>query len=301
MKRKALSATPATPPNRHTALPPAHEERPAATLVAVPHVSPLSVLPDNLPRPARTALILQQSSPVTASPVTAAMSSAVAAYLPDGIPCPIVAAPREDCRAWLADVAPVPQLSPRSGGAERQASVNLGAPPDGLTGLECLLWPEMGRACARAVAFLYFFLMTRRYMDSCNLSGAATTDIHAYRVASPTYGALYTLVETAVRASRLARTEDTLHALANGDIRKVKTEQDAEGQVVKTVDEGAIYDSKALALALAAEDKARYGNGGGVPGGVVVNITLDGLKQADPLDAIEVAQLASDEMEAITT
>ena len=114
------------------------------------------------------------------------------------------------------------------------------------------MWPELGCACARAAAFLFHWIDRRKYMQACELSGADSSFIFLCRSGSPLFSALYDRAEARVRTLRTARTEDTLHALANGEMRKVKQVFAPDG--VTTTDEGPIFDVKAAALELAAND-----------------------------------------------
>ena len=111
-------------------------------------------------------------------------------------------------------------------------------------------------------------------MRACELSGSQPQFITACRLGSPAFMAMYDSAESIVRTTRAARTEDTLHALANGDLRRVKTVTDAEGNVV-TTDEGEIYSEKAIALELAANAPERYAPQSKSAAAVVINLVLD--------------------------
>lgn len=85
------------------------------------------------------------------------------------------------------------------------------------------------------------------------------------------FAALYDRAEARVRTLRTARTEDTLHALANGEFRKVKQVSAPDG--VTTTDEGPIYDVKAAALELAANDP-RYRPSAQPAPGVAIQLNI---------------------------
>jgi len=127
----------------------------------------------------------------------------------------------------------------------------------------------------------------------------STSDLNAYRIASPTFAALFDAVDADCRANRHARSEDTLHELANGDKRKVKTVTDADGATV-TTDEGAIYDTKALALELAGSDPQRYGQAKTGASGVQVIINF-GFDLPQVRQCVELRTVALEDADEVTT
>ena len=169
-----------------------------------------------------------------------------------------------------------------------KGELRLSPAPQGLSGVERVLWPSLGLACARAAFFLYEWQRTRRYMPSCDKSGAQPHEIAQFRICSPVFSALFDAVTASVRESRILRTEDTLDALANGEMRKIKRVVDPDGAETVT-DEGAVYDMKAAALLLPAIDPARYGGKGAGAGGVAVSIVL----QCPPCDAPPVVDVSA--------
>lgn len=138
--------------------------------------------------------------------------------------------------------------------------------------VEAVLRAELGHANARARAFLTQWLSVRRYRAAWELAGCAGSEVALWKTCSPSFQTIFDSVDAYIRTHRHHEAEDTLHALANGEKRKVKTVTDADGATV-TTDEGEIYDTKALALELAAQDRARYG-GGSVGGGTAIQVNI---------------------------
>jgi hypothetical protein len=243
---------------------------PPATLAPPAIPATLAVMP----RAARASVALQAAPPQTAAIVTRAVDAALLPFVPesarDAAP---TAAMREDCREWLA--AEAVSIRGRNGTTGAQASVDYGPPPAGLGAVECLLWQSLGCACARGALWLARYLKTHRWMVACRESGLESHEVNACAIASPMFALMLEGVKTTVRGGTVAQTEDTLADLANGAMRKIKTERDADGNTVKEVDEGAVYDMKAAALLLPALDPARYGGAGKGGGGAGVSITVN--------------------------
>lgn len=230
-----------------------------------------------LPKAARQSLVASSYSPALPCIIPADISQALGALLPQDCPADLLTdspAATYDRRDWLKNAPTIitPPHKEREKGAK--LSVDYGTPPAVLSAVEGILWPSLGRACARSALFLYHWLLTRKYMRACELSGSQPQFITACRLGSPAFMSMYDSAESVVRTTRSARTEDTLHALANGDLRRVKTVTDAEGNVV-TTDEGEIYSEKAIALELAANAPERYAPQSKSAAAVVINLVLD--------------------------
>lgn len=241
----------------------------------------------------RAATALQAAPSAIPAPLSPAIVAAVETYLPSAAADETHAeSVRYDDRAWLADTArAAATLSPRDGKTGKPYTLNFGPPPPGLSRVECLLWQDVGCACAKAVFWLYQWVKTRGYMRACRATQIEPYEVRALQAASPTFATLYTRAEADVRTTKVARTEDTLHAMANGDIASVRTKQDADGNVVERIVERG-PDAKAIALELAALDPARYGAAAGKGGAAAVNIQVNiapGLGWTRPVvDAVEV-------------
>lgn len=231
----------------------------------------VATIRDKLTKAQRLTLALQSTPATLAQPVPRDIDTLLR-LLPDGaIPHDgDTEGARYDTREWLTPPSWSVTQSPQGGKGE----LRLSPPPDGLTAVERCLWPSLGLACARGACFLLEWVKSRRYMLSLERYGVQAHEVGQFRTASPVFNALFDAAEISVRQSRLVRTEDTIHALANGDVRKIKTTEAPDGSIT-TVDEGAIYDVKAASLELAALDPTRYGNAKGVSGAVSVAIQIN--------------------------
>lgn len=247
--------------------------------ISAPPPQQLALLPKMLRQRAAAAA----ADPATWEEIPADLSVMLAPLLPEFLLSPPSANPLPpehipNRREFLRECLP-PQIE-RDGDTW---SVEFGEPPAGISAPEGVLWPELGRACAKAALFIYEWLKTRRYLRASELSGCPTSQITLMRNASPVFAMIYERAESIVRAGRVARTEDTLHALANGDFRKEKRITKGDGEVT-TIDEGAIYDVKAAALELAANDP-RYAPRATGGGGVQIQLNISVPRPIDVKEA----------------
>lgn len=238
----------------------------------------LATLPANCPRPLRIAVELQRSpAPLPAVPLD--VDSVLLPYLPDM--GETVIATQGATSERRDTLAPSEVVVTCAGGQGTPFAAQFTPPPPGVVSrVERVLWPQLGISCVRASRFLLEWANGRRFLESVELAKCGKSTPGQWRQASPLYASLHDAVDVARRSARLARTEDTLHELANGDIEGRKETLNRDGEVV-SLSQGAIYDTKALALELAAGDPQRYGSAKAGSAGVTVNITISA-PRADP-------------------
>lgn len=158
-------------------------------------------------------------------------------------------------------------------GANGESATVQGAGSVGTVG--SVLSDELGLASTRARGFLAAWVTLRRWKPAFALAGCRGAEINSWRAASPTFQTLFDSVESWIRSHRHHESEDTLYALANGEVEARKEViNGATGEVV-SLSQGAIYSEKALALALAAGNPQLYGNAKGVSGAVSVAIQIN--------------------------
>ena len=235
--------------------------------------------PETINRKSRHILALQATPATTREPLTPSIVATVTGLLPATFNLPDDPPDvKYDNRAWLSSSPRVVHRR-HQGGFGKPCTLELGDPPAGLTAIERVLWSELGHAGARAVSWLGRYVIDRHYMSVCESTGVGAHEIQAMRVASPTFLALYEAAERMVRASRVARTEDTLHALANGDVTRTKQAiNGATGDIV-TLSEQLAPSVEAVKLELVANDPARYSPKPqpGIGGGVSLSIVFGGI------------------------
>lgn len=120
-------------------------------------------------------------------------------------------------------------------------------------------------------------------------TGLDMNAVGSMRFASPLFQLLYDKLDQTVRASRHVISEDTLHALGNGEIGKIKTVSGPNGVV--TTDEGPIYSERALLAELAANDP-KYRPQQAVAVAPVINISLSAPRPDGPVIEVKEAQPA---------
>ena len=151
---------------------------------------------------------------------------------------------------------------------------------------------QLGVASPRARAFLSAWLRERKYKAAFERAGCRGPEVSQWRAASPAYFACHDAIELWIRSHRHAEAEDTLHALANGELDKTRQVLDKDGVPV-TLCDGKIYDSKALALQLAAGDRQRYGQQYGATGGAQVVVQFNMFAPSAPAKVATVTRPAS--------
>jgi len=146
---------------------------------------------------------------------------------------------------------------------------------------------ELGVAHVRARAFLASWLRHRRYKAAFEFAGLRGAEIQLYRQVSPTFTAVFDAIDAFIKCHRHAESEDTLHALANGEIKEPVFGPVGGGRSGK-IGEKAIYSEKALVTELAAQDPRRYGKAVGEHSGLAITLNIsvpdDSAKQADIID-----------------
>jgi len=156
---------------------------------------------------------------------------------------------------------------------------------------------ELGQAHARARAFLASWLRLRKYKAAFELAGLQGAEIQLYKLVSGSFDAAFNSIDAFIRCHRHAEAEDTLHALANGELNE-PVFGPVGGGISGKIGEKAIYSEKALVTELAAQDPRRYGRAVGESGGVSITLNLalpvDPSKQADIIDV----DAADDEVSA---
>jgi len=153
---------------------------------------------------------------------------------------------------------------------------------------------ELGIAHARARAFLASWLRHRKYRVAFELAGLQGADIQLFRQVSPTFTAAFDSIDAFIRCHRHSEAEDTLHALANGELAEPVFGPIGGGMSGK-IGEKAIYSEKALVTELAAQDPRRYGKAVGESSGlsITLNLSVPVEKQADIIEAEDISEVSA--------
>jgi hypothetical protein len=153
--------------------------------------------------------------------------------------------------------------------------------------VELVFDSELGIASARARAFLSAWITFRRYRPAWEVADCSSNDIALWRAASPAFSCCFDSVDAWIRSYRHHESEDTLHALANGEIAEPVFGPVGGGRSGK-IGEKAIYSEKALVTELAAQDPRRYGKAVGENSGLAITLNIsvpdDAAKQAEIID-----------------
>lgn len=228
---------------------------------------------------AQNTLASTASTASTPQPLT----TSLAATLP---PANATRSARVYAALQLPDSRPPPAPITLNGADDLIAPYMPDALRDGGT-VETVLSLELGVAHVRARAFLASWLRHRRYKAAFEFAGLRGAEIQLYRQVSPTFTAVFDAIDAFIKCHRHAESEDTLHALANGEISEPVFGPVGGGKSGK-IGEKAIYSEKALITELAAQDPKRYGKAVGESSGLAVTLNIsvpDGsAKQADIID-----------------
>lgn len=153
--------------------------------------------------------------------------------------------------------------------------------------VEQIFTSELGLVHARARAFLASWLRHRKYKIAFEMAGLQGAEIQLFKLVSPTFDAAFNSIDAFIRCHRHAESEDTLHALANGEISEPVFGPVGGGRSGK-IGEKAIFSEKALVTELAAQDPRRYGKAVGESSGLAITFNIsvpdDAVKQAEIID-----------------
>jgi len=233
---------------------------------------------NNTPPPAQATATLPAIASATLPPANATRSARVyaALQLPDSRPppAPITMQGVDDL------IAPyMPEALKNQAASNVNISVGMG------NTVEQVFRSELGLVHARARAFLASWLRHRKYKIAFEMAGLQGAEIQLFKLVSPTFDAVFNSIDAFIRCHRHAESEDTLHALANGEIAEPVYGPVGGGMSGK-IGEKAIYSEKALVTELAAQDPRRYGKAVGEASGlsITLNLSLPAEKQAEIID-----------------
>ncbi len=223
-----------------------------------------------------------------ASPAAALVAQATVATLPG------VYSPKQQ-RAY--DLLQLPDSRPQPASALLVRSEELIAPHlpqivrtalnQGQNMVEEVFDSELGQASARARAFLSSWITLRRYKPAWEIAGCVGNDVPLWRTCSAAFSCCFDSIDAWIRSQRHHESEDTLHALANGEISEPVFGPVGGGRSGK-IGEKAIFSEKALITELAAQDPRRYGKAVGESSGLAITLNIsvpdESAKQAEIID-----------------
>lgn len=172
---------------------------------------------------------------------------------------------------------------------EKGGTPDIGDPPQGMSGIEAVMWREIGPMACKACCWLYIWLDTGSYKKAKAYTGLEQAGINMLIKSSSVFKHLYTLVKESVNHNYMEDNAEEIHRRGHdGVVEDVYgTVMDPDGnKVTGVVGQKRVYDNKLLVRdqESLSSDFRRTGDSGS--SGVVVNIQVNGMTQCKPEDVI---------------
>jgi len=175
-------------------------------------------------------------------------------------------------------------------------------PPVGLSGIEAIMWREIGPMAPKACAFLYVWLTTPQKPCRAALDYSGLTHAHTMMLcrASSVFGALYELVRSDVLHARHMESIDEIYRRGTEgvteDVFGSMVNEDGKNAGTGVVGTKKVYSDKLLVKAVEAEDPKKYGKEKEDNTGVMFVMNVGTLNLAKPE---EVTTAASEDVKDI--
>ena len=168
-------------------------------------------------------------------------------------------------------------------------------PPIGLTGIEAILWREIGPMAPKACCFLYKWLTTEKQACRKALAYTGLTYAHTMMLchASSVFSALYEIVRLEVQHARHMENVEELHRRGTEgvveDVYGATVNEEGKAAGTGVVGQKTVYSDKLLVKALESEDPKTYGKEKSDTDGVTVTMNIGTLNLAKPEEVVTAA------------